>query len=533
MKTKVLLVAAQRTDGTSYYRAVTPYSRIKELDLVEPDGKMLSWATLSTIDVCVFQRPASSFDVNCIEAAKRYNKPVIVDFDDNGFAVNSENPAYEFYSMDDKREAMRAILKLADVVTVSTQALKDALLKEAPTANIEVIVNAVDDTMFSLKPCTLERNKIILLRGASSHSQDWGAYKEAIIETMAENPDWQLAVMGMHLEWMRNIKNIRLYQFTSIPEYFETLMQLLPAIQIVPLEFNEFNLCKSNVAALEGTLAGAAVMASDLPEFDGFLKFWSRETFKDKINLLINNPDIRQFHYENALDRLPLLSRTNEQRRDIIERLVTSPRKYAPNKAVVKPATDLEFHQYALSRGHCQDNPNYVELHNKLINWIIKTINPKTVLELGSGPGGTVAGLLKSGVMAYGIELNPHSVQYFKDKYPMFENQVVVGDLTKEPIETDAVGDLVMSVECFEHVNQPEEKWIEFLTDLSQKFKFFYFTSTPYYDKEEFLEFWGHCNIRKMSDWIDLFEKSGWKMNQNPKVLVPWDLLFVSTSVEL
>jgi hypothetical protein len=97
---------------------------------------------------------------------------------------------------------------------------------------------------------------------------------------------------------------------------------------------------------------------------------------------------------------------------------------------------------------------------------------------------------------------------------------------------TDGVGDLVYSIECFEHITMPEDWWNKFLSDLASKFKFFYFTSTPFYSVESFDIAWGHNNIRLMSRWKKLFEANGWQLISNPKITVPWDLYFKSVIIE-
>ncbi len=49
--------------------------------------------------------------------------------------------------------------------------------------------------------------------------------------------------------------------------YMEALNRLAPWVHIVPLEFNRFNACKSILAWIEASAAGAIVVAPDLPEY--------------------------------------------------------------------------------------------------------------------------------------------------------------------------------------------------------------------------------------------------------------------------
>jgi hypothetical protein len=533
-KPRILVVPSDPTYGTDLYRATGPFSRL-DIDIVKPDGKDFSWATLAGIDILFLQRPAVPTNIHQIEIAKKWNVPVLLDYDDDPFHLNPENPVYDIWNQEFVRASVREALKLADLVTVSTQTLKDVFLQEVPTANIRVVPNAVDDYMFSLEPFTGERSKTILLRGAGSHSKDWGDYKDGILQVLKDFPDYKLAIMGLHPEWVTEIpeSQLRPFPFTDIPTYFDTLMEIRPELCIVPLSDNTFNRCKSAIGLYEGLIAGAVTMSSDLPEFGEYCSAW----FHDSDHLVVmahdilKNKDIWNFYYEAQLESVPRLSQVNEMRKDIIEELMTLTKKKAPRNPEKKQATDKEFHDYALSHGHTQDFSEYDKAHKHLSDWFVKTIKPKTALELGFGTGATLTHLLQAGVYAHGIEINPYSYQYFTDRYPMYLSQVSLGDITQEPITIDQPGDLVYSIEVFEHINKPDEWFEAFLTDLSFKFKNFYFTSTPYADTEYFEAFWGHCNVKKSSTWIKLFEKSGWKLVSNPKVMVNWDLWFSSKNL--
>lgn len=549
--TKILLIPSDPTLGTDFYRATGPFSRLN-CEIIKPDGGMLSWATLSDIDIIFVQRPATPTEVNYLEIAKKCNTPIWLDYDDDPFNLNADNPVEPIWNRDDKKASIRASLKLADVITVSTEALKEALLEEVEDLDIRVVPNATDDKLFHMEPSNHPRNKVIVMRGGSSHKDDWFQCKDALVQILTNFPEYTLAVMGYHPEWLREIpeKQLRLYEFKDIPTYIDTLMQLRPEIGLVPLCDNKFNRSKSNIAWQEFTMAGAITIASNLPEFQQpgvthikglsvseslhfhFNKLLGTNWIEcDANDVYYRSPYNKAVNYERSFQAVPKLSEINKIRTKIIQELKKKRTKYRPYILREEVATPLEFHEYSLSHGHTQDYPSYKKLHAKTAEWIIDTLNPKTATELGAGTGGTLLELLKRGVMAYGAEYNEHAVDYFQQNHPMYANQIYHVDITEEKIEVDQPGDLVYSFEVFEHIDKPEEWWINYLTDLSTKFRHFYFSSTPYYDNEYFQKWWGHVNVRKTSDWIKLFEKSGWRFISNPKVLVNWDLLFVSTSI--
>jgi hypothetical protein len=528
-----ILMNVPNMDGTAYYRSM-PFTRLG-MDVVYHDTwKGLTLEEVYDCDVAFFQRPANQIQVRNIEACKKYKIPVVIDYDDWGFEIDADNPAFDFYSRDDKKACMKECLKLADVTIASVEFLKQSLLEIAPTANIVVIPNAVDEKKFKITPAHHDRDKVILLRGGGSHQKDWAKYKDGIIQLMEDFPDYTLAVMGFHPEWLKSIKKIKYYRFSDLITYFETLMQLKPELMIVPLEDNKFNRCKTDIALIEGTIAGATVISAKLPEFSKYSELLTFET-NDELgalgSIMLNNKKASQGYYKEFLSQIPKLSDVNEKRRDIIEQ-ISAKSFYHPNTPELKPATSLEFHEYALSRGHTQDDPEYKKSMERAVDFLCEKTNPKGVFEIGFGTGAALLEFLKRGVMAYGVETNPHSFQYFIERYPMYINQVKCEDVTKEGINVSGeVMDLVYAIEVFEHIDMADWWWDDFLTKLSRQFRYFYFSSTPFSDSKAFDQFWGHSNIRRTTDWIKLFEKNGWKFEKQPFLLTDWDVLFVSKNV--
>lgn len=523
---KVLMFASNPVDGTSFYRGWGAWSRVPNVELTPYCGQK-DWPDLIGFDAAVFQRPASQFGVRMIEVMKTNKIPVIVDYDDDVFNVPEDNQVFDYYNREDIIASVKACFNLADIVTVSTPALRDSILTHCPDAKITVIPNAIDDKRFKFKR-DHKRDKSILMRGAGSHGKDWGQYEEELVRWFNSHPDWTLQVMGFTPHWLNQIKNIKCYEFLDIPHYFELLETLNPSLMLVPLEDTLFNRSKSNCSQLEGLIAGAPCFASDLPEFAYAEKF----STSDELITLLDDIAVSTAWYDNYLEIIyktqlkfaPLLSQVNEQRLDILE-TIKSERK------VRKVATDLEFHEYALSHGLSNDYPDHDSQTDKITKYVVDTFNPRFVMELGAGNGGLLYKLLQKGIVAYGLEINPHEAAYFQNRYPVYAKQMIVGDITTEPLVVDEPGDLVISVEVFEHIDKPDEWWVAYLGDLATKFRNFYFTSTPFHYIEEQDVFWGHRNIKLQSQWRSLFENAGWLYIDNPRILANWDLLFKSTKV--
>src|SRR5688572_26091864 len=99
-KIKVLVTVSDPTFGTSFYRGTGPFCRLP-IEVIKPNGGQFSWETLAGIDVLFVQRPATPHEILMIEAAKKYNVPVLLDYDDDPTSLNPENPVYEIWNKDD------------------------------------------------------------------------------------------------------------------------------------------------------------------------------------------------------------------------------------------------------------------------------------------------------------------------------------------------------------------------------------------------------------------------------------------------
>jgi len=535
---KILLLDGNGTDASNFYRGAGPYKRLDGVEIIQT--KEVNWNVLLGIDVVVCLRPSNTNMVGILEYVKLCKKPIIIDYDDSHLTITESNPAYDKLMNPVAQACWRKCIELADVVTVSTKAIKDEIIEIFPDKEVVVIPNAADDYLFDLTPSYHKRNKTILIRGGGSHEQDIESYKDTILELIKEYPEYKWCFMGYCPKWVTEsgISDDRLlvYQYTDMMKYFDTLMELKPEIMIVPLENNAFNKAKSNIAWQEGTLAGTAVIAPVyLKEFCSVGAYQHVdndfiESFKDlKDGPYPDGHSLSMYFYEQSLMNIPRLSKTNEQRKEILYQLLHKKRKFLINSPERKVATDKEFYESCLIHGCTQENPNYEKLHRGVVDWLVKKLDPKTVVEFGSGPGATIEYFHEYGIPANGLEINPLLAEYFNKRNPHLTEYYHLCDFVNEKLDIGKfVIDLGISIEVFEHIDMEEEKWNSFILDLSKNYKHFYFSSTPFRDKPSFDYFWGHKNIRTPKSWIKLFEDNGWTLVENPKKCTGWDLLFIS-----
>lgn len=326
-----------RDDATSLYRAMGPFGRLSksmELSLVFPPE--VSWSTVAMVDVMFLQRPFTANHVVMAERARSSRVPLWIDYDDDLFAVPPENPTYGVYSHESTQKQVAKICAMADVITVSTETLKEKLKRL--NKNIIVVPNALDDWLLEKRlPRREPREQLVFWRGTSTHQKDLmevsGELYEVATSEAAQKWSWQF--MGYNPFWIseRMGKNCIISDALDPLNYLQYLDKLSPALMVVPLTFNDFNRAKSNIAWLEGSYAGAAVIAPDMPEFrrPGCMTYKNSEEFQAILAMCIagkyNLTEKNETSW-NHIRRHLTLTQVNPLREQILKSLTSRKRGF-------------------------------------------------------------------------------------------------------------------------------------------------------------------------------------------------------------
>jgi hypothetical protein len=281
-KTRIAAISPSPGDGSSFYRGFGALSKLvkdegcrrmantihKDQDqIIELDSRdSWGWEHLIQADLLFFQRPFMPAHKTVIQMAKAMSIPVWVDYDDDLFNVTWSNPAYQTFMTQTVHADILEILEMADAITVSTAHMKtDSVFGKIPNKTPHVVRNAIDTDMFKVERVMEARRKAITWRGSSTHFEDMAPNVDAFVETAMFNKDWTFHFIGHpHWELIRKMPGdqINCIQFIdNIMQFIGTLCLLCPAIHVVTLVDNQFNRCKSNIAALEAIYAGAMVVA--------------------------------------------------------------------------------------------------------------------------------------------------------------------------------------------------------------------------------------------------------------------------------
>ena len=339
MSFRLLCHAPFAEDGTSQYRAWGPITELRklipDLDVISvhtlassASGTRLAWPEIKNLDAVMLQRPFAGDHVMIAHMAKKYKKPLWVDFDDDLLAVPSDNPTHYNYATPEVARNIEQLCAMSDIVTVSNKFLGAKLAKYNP--KVLVVPNALDLNVLTRLDQALPRNKLVLWRGSHCHFTDLHEYTEQLLAAYREFPDWSWAFVGYNPTWitkhMDMQKRCRVLPFDNdYLNFMSNMQRLRAAVQIVPLVTNDFNLSKSRIAHLEGSLAGSAILAPDWEEWqEGKLyRYSGADDFKEKLFHMLAS-SIEQLAEVNNQDwdwvvKNRSLNGINEFRRGIIE----------------------------------------------------------------------------------------------------------------------------------------------------------------------------------------------------------------------
>lgn len=221
-------------------------------------------------DIVFAHRPVTDDEIRALRNAKLSGAKIWVDVDDLLWQIPASNPARMSFGPG-HAENLRKAMVHADVITVSTPELSNQVKIEYGRDSI-VVPNAWNDYALPIQEPApiIEGEKIrIVYRGSNSHDGDLFAHRDAFREYqniefifMGCMPWYFYTNYGGHMTTI-----IQEVWTNDIFGYFQRLIQLKPHFVVFPLEDNTFNGCKSNIAAIEATVAGAVCIARDLPEF--------------------------------------------------------------------------------------------------------------------------------------------------------------------------------------------------------------------------------------------------------------------------
>lgn len=272
-----ILTLQSRSTGVSYYRGETVMRQLCKTNGWQFDAIAAEDVTpelLNSYHIYFDLRPTNEKNLNMMYLAWKAGCKIWVDIDDLLWNIPPSNSAATTWSPTAEENLFRA-LAAADVVTVTTEELAKHTSSKTDRPVI-VIPNAWNDYAVSM-PDTWNGDDsktpgiaTYFWRGSNTHAGDLYSHRaifkerdDVIFRFMGELPWYLLKTYGGYLD------RLNWDSFTpNTAKYFDKIKEIAPEAFIFPLEDNDFNRCKSNIAWIEATLAGAACFASELQEFE-------------------------------------------------------------------------------------------------------------------------------------------------------------------------------------------------------------------------------------------------------------------------
>jgi hypothetical protein len=255
--------------ATSFYRVLMLKKFIPELDFTL--SETITQNELYLYDTLYMSRPRTVDHLQFAIYAKKMGVKVVVDWDDYIWDIPQSNYARGFYSKN-VRNIVAEILSVADVVTCSTDYLKDFFMQF--NSSVVVIPNAADlawqkYTLANKTPPTPRDTVRFIWAGGPSHHEEMLEIIPALKHILNLYPDKvEMIFFGGGTDFLDTSDQIKLIPRTSVLNYFSTLHETEADVMLVPLRINDFNRAKSNIRWIEATCANMATIASPLPEFE-------------------------------------------------------------------------------------------------------------------------------------------------------------------------------------------------------------------------------------------------------------------------
>lgn len=327
---------AERTSGVDYARIISPMKHLngwkdKEVkfetyiyDVIK--DKNLDWLkVVSEYDMIYFNYTANPWAFAAMGAmARKMGKPMIMDFDDNLWNVQADNPAHDVYKKDsDGIKNFTAIVNEVDYVTVTNKYLKNVCAHNSRKTQdkIKVFDNYIDLDLYKY-PQEFKNDGTITLThfGSSTHYTDLQskAFVEGVDRIMKDYPNVQFLTVGSFIpmfrtKWGQRYQNefghVDLYKWVN--ERFPEVMKKTD-ICVVPLEENIYTRCKSAIKFLEMSSAKKPGVWQRIRQYsevvtpvNGLLATTADEWY-EAIKVLVEDDDKRkkmgEEAYKTALD---------------------------------------------------------------------------------------------------------------------------------------------------------------------------------------------------------------------------------------
>ena len=314
---KRILYVVDQMSQCAWYRCSVPGYELAQLghdvglteDLADPN--------LPYADIVVMLRHFSREALELMRAAKSANKLVVYDIDDALWDLDPTNPAYQFYSRPSIRQGIEACIRAADVVTTTTEPLAKKL--RGLNRRVIVLPNMLPAEVWPFSGAKPQNDEHVIVGwgGGPTHYADLEIIRDVGAEILDAYSNVWLACAGLNPTPFAPHPRLALIPPVPIEEYSSVLSSF--DIGLAPLVDSAFNRSKSDLKALEYSMVGIPVVASNVEAYKSFVKdgetgflVKSQKQWREALGRLIEDRGLREEMggKANALARQRLIAGT-------------------------------------------------------------------------------------------------------------------------------------------------------------------------------------------------------------------------------
>ena len=262
---KVLVIPSNlKASAIVYYRGIQParflidnkHADVKFLTKFNNDKGRIDLSAFAWADILITQR--FYYDTPFLrplrEGYRRFKGLKIYETDDLVWDIPYKLIRKEYKKTKDFTEQL---IQEADVITCTTEYLKQQILKKRQQCRVDVIPNSVDSAMWMWERPCYTRTRVIYAAGGT-HWKEIKFVKKVLKKVKKDYDIETILLSPYHKEKEGGVWD-HVYNFVPFKNFPKYMMGLAPDIGLAPIvQKTPFMLSKSEVKFLDFTMAGAA-----------------------------------------------------------------------------------------------------------------------------------------------------------------------------------------------------------------------------------------------------------------------------------
>jgi len=280
----------QNTGGVGRYRIINPATLIEERDNdfeVRIMHESITNRDLEWMDIFVLQRLGDPWVLDVIDYVHKNGGKVVYDIDDYIESIPMWNPAQRYLHRGNKRyETIKEALKKSDLVTTTTEFLKNWLIGEGETEpynkNVKIMPNyqsmkriRKEQAMCGNRWEKDENTVRIVWHGSKHHQGDLSAILIPMIHILEKFDNVEFIMFGSpNRDFLASLPFEKVFFLGEVlyDWFYRTLWMINGDIALCPLLDVKFNYGKSDIKIAESAISGMVSVASNISTFQNLVE---------------------------------------------------------------------------------------------------------------------------------------------------------------------------------------------------------------------------------------------------------------------